>query len=388
MFLPFIYELRSRKVPVGTHEAVALAQALMKGLHESSLDGFYYVARALLIHDEKHLDSFDQAFAKTFQGIDVLSNSIHEKLLEWLQSAIEKGPELTAEELALLEQFDADELERMFEERLKEQQERHDGGNKWIGTGGTSPFGHSGRAARAGVRVGGAGGGRSAIRVATARNFRDYRNDILLDTRQISIALRKLRAFVRTGQATELDLDKTIDETAKNLGDLQVITRPERKPNTRLILLMDVGGSMDPFAHLVSRLFSAAQKATHFKELRTYYFHNCIYGRVYKSARMNEAVKLSELFSQTDKKYKLIVLGDALMAPWELMSVSGWPDDAGIEGLQWMLKLREQYPSSIWLNPEPPSAWWQSTINVLRSVFPMYPLTVEGVTEAVTRLNK
>jgi uncharacterized protein len=388
MFVPFLYELRGLKVPVGTQEAMALAQALGQGLHDSSLDGFYHVARALLIHDEKHLDAFDQAFAKTFSGVELKSNELHEKLLEWLREAAVRKADLTKEELALLEQFDAPALEKLFAQRLKEQTERHDGGNKWIGTAGTSPFGHSGRATRAGIRVGGTGGGRSALRVAQARGFRDYRNDLLLDTRQISVALRKLRSFLRVGQPHELDLDKTIYETAKNLGELEVVTRPPLKPNTRVILLMDVGGSMDPFAHAVSRLFSAAQKATHFKELRTYYFHNCIYGRVYKSARMSEAVKLSQLFSETDKKYKLIVLGDALMAPWELMSVSGWPDDAGIEGLQWMLKLREFYPSSCWLNPEPPSAWWQSTIHVLQSVFPMYPLTVDGVIDAVRTLSK
>lgn len=363
MFVPFLYELRSRKVPVGTQEAVALAGALARGLHDSSLEGFYFVARALLVHDEKHLDAFDQAFAKTFEGVDAQALEIHEKLLDWLKDAGERLPELSPEERALLEQFDRAELERLFQERLAEQKERHDRGNKWIGTAGTSPFGNSGRAARPGIRVGGGGGMRSAVAVAGQRNFKEYRDDLVLDVRQLGVALRKLRAFTREGQPDELDLDGTIDKTAKNLGDLEVVTRPPRKSNTRVILMMDVGGSMDPYAHLVSRLFTAAKKATHFRELRTYYFHNCIYGRVYKNARFSEPVKLSELFAETDRRYKLIIVGDALMAPWELMSVSGWQEDEGVEGVMWMMRLREHFPNAAWLNPEQPSSWWQSTID-------------------------
>jgi uncharacterized protein with von Willebrand factor type A (vWA) domain len=388
MFVPFLYELRARKVPVGTQEAVALAGALSKGLHDSSLEGFYHVARALLVHDEKHLDAFDQAFARTFEGVDAAALQLHEQLLEWVRQAAERGPLLTPEERALLEQFDRAELERLFEERLREQKERHDGGNRWIGTAGTSPFGNSGRAARPGIRVGGGGGLRSAVAVAGQRNFREYRDDLVLDVRQLGVALRKLRAFTREGQPDELDLDATIDKTAKNLGDLEVVTRPPRKSNTRVILMMDVGGSMDPYAHLVSRLFTAAKKATHFRELRTYYFHNCIYGRVYKNARFSEPVKLSDLFAETDRRYKLIIVGDALMAPWELMSVSGWQEDEGVEGVMWMMRLREHYPNAAWLNPEQPSAWWQSTIDVLRRIFPMYPLTLEGLGDAVHQLTR
>ena len=388
MFIPFLYELRARKVPVGTQEAVALAGALKAGLHDSSLEGFYFVARSLLIHDEKHLDAYDQAFAKVFQGVESFALELHEQLLEWLKDARQRLPELTEDEKKLLEQLDGDEIERLFQERLREQRERHDGGNKWIGTGGTSPFGHSGRAARPGIRVGGAGGGRSAVRVAGQRHFREYRDDLVLDVRQLGMALRKLRAFSREGNEQELDIDQTIYETARNLGDLEVVTRPPRKSNTRVILLMDVGGSMDPYAHLMSRLFTAAKKATHFKELRTYYFHNCVYGRVYKNARFSEPVSVSELFTETDRRYKLIVVGDALMAPWELMSSSGWPGDEGLEGIMWLAKLREHYPASAWINPEPPSAWWQTTIDVLRKVYPMYPLTLEGLGEAVSQLTR
>jgi uncharacterized protein with von Willebrand factor type A (vWA) domain len=388
MFLPFIYELRARKVPVGTQEAIALAQALKEGLHESSMEGFYFVARSLLIHDEKHLDAFDQAFGKYFEGLEPVATELHAQLLEWLKEARKRAADLTPEEKALLETFDRETLEKLFQERLKEQKERHDGGNKWIGTGGTSPFGHSGRAAREGIRVGGEGGSRSAVRVASERHFREYRDDLVLDVRQLGLALRKLRLFAREGHDTELDLDETIEETARNLGELEVVLRPPRKSNTRVILMMDVGGSMDPYAELVSRLFTAAKKATHFKELRTYYFHNCIYGRVYQKANFREALPLSQLFSETDRRYKLIIVGDALMAPWELMSRSGWADDHDWEGATWLMKLAEHYPSAAWLNPEPTNSWWQTTIEVVRRVFPMYPLTLEGLGEAVGSLTR
>ena len=385
MFIPFLYELRSRRVPVGTQEAVALARALEAGLHASSLDGFYNVARALLVHSEAHLDSFDLAFSKHFQGLEESGAAIHEELLEWLKEA--KGrPTLTDEEKALLESFDRETLEKLFADRLREQKERHDGGNKWIGTGGTSPFGHSG-AARPGIRVGGPGGNRSAYAVAGERRFRGYRDDVVLDVRQLAVALRKLRAFAREGSADELDLEGTIAETARNVGELEVVLRPPRKSNTRVILLMDVGGSMDPYADLMSRLFSAAKKATHFRELRTYYFHNCVYGRLYTSPAMRDAVPLSQLSAETGKHYKLIVVGDALMAPWELLDRSGWYD-SDTEGLTWLMRLREAFPHAVWLNPEPATAWYQSTIHVIRQVFPMFTLTLEGLGEAVEQLTR
>lgn len=388
MFVPFLYELRSRKVPVGATEAVALGQALVQGLHDSSLEGFYFIARALLVHDEKHLDAFDQAFAKHFQGIETSSMELTEQLLEWVREAKQPDRMLTPEEKALLDQLDLKTLEQLFEQRMKEQKERHDRGNKWIGTAGTSPFGNTGKAAREGVKVGEAAGMRSAVRMASERAYKEYRDDLVLDVRQMQLALRKLRAFAREGAHDELDLDATITETARNLGDLEVVTRPPRKSNTRVILLMDVGGSMDPFAHLVSRLFTAAKKATHFRELRTYYFHNCIYGRVYKQASFRDPITLPQLFAETDRRYKLIVVGDALMAPWELMSVSGWSDDEGLEGVVHLMRLREHFTASCWLNPEPPSSWWQTTVDVIRKVFPMYPLTLEGLGDAVGQLTK
>jgi uncharacterized protein with von Willebrand factor type A (vWA) domain len=388
MFIKFLYELRRRKVPVGTTEAVALARALSMGLHDSSVDGFYHVARALLIHSESHLDAFDEAFLVVFRGLEPKAIELQQSLLDWLADAIGRMPELSPEERALAEQLDLDELRKMFEERLREQKERHDGGNRWIGTGGTSPFGHSG-AARAGIRVGGSGKNRSAVQVAGERQYRGYRSDLALDVRQMQVALRKLRVFTRDGADEELDLDATIDETAKNAGEIEIVTRPPRRPNTRVILLMDVGGSMDPHAHLVSRLFSAASKASHFKELRTYYFHNCIYGSVYKTERFDTPLRLTDLFAECGPHYKVIFVGDALMAPYELLTPLGALDYAAenrVAGIEWLQQIAQHFPRAVWLNPETNESWHGGTIAYVRQVFPMYPLTIEGLSEAAQHL--
>lgn len=390
MLFEFLYELRRRKVPVGTHEAVALAGALKAGLHDSSLDGFYYVARSLLVHSEAHLDAFDQAFAAHFKGVEDKGTALADEVLQWLQGAKERVKDLTPEERALLETMDLEGLRKLFEERLREQRERHDRGNKWVGTGGTSPFGHSG-AAREGIRVGGPGGNRSAVQVAESRNYRGYRDDLTLDVRQTAVALRKLRAFAREGSFDELDVEETIQRTADNAGELEIVTRPPRRPTTRVILMMDVGGSMDPYIEQVSRLFSAASKATHFKELRTYYFHNCIYGRVYKSPRFDEALPVRDLIAECNEQYKLILVGDASMAPYELMERGGalgyWDPD-GEEGIVWLMRLAEHFKKSAWLNPEPRSAYGTGTIAAIARVFPMYPLTLEGLGEAIAHLTK
>jgi uncharacterized protein len=321
-FVPFLFELRKRKVKVGAHEAMALARALVLGLHDSSLDGFYHVARALLVHRESDLDAFDEAFAAHFRGVTQASLKLVDELEAWL-----KDPrplrQLSAEEKALLESLDMEELRRLFEERLREQKERHDGGNRWIGTGGTSPFGAQGFHPT-GLRVGSQGGGRSALGIADARRYRPYRSDLVLDVRQIEVALRKLRAFAREGADLELDLDGTIDQTAKNAGELEIVLRPPRKSNVRVLLLMDVGGSMDPHARLVSQLFSAAKRASNFRELVTYYFHNCVYGRLYQTERFDDPVKVRDVLEKCGPEYKLVVVGDAAMHPAELLGGGDW----------------------------------------------------------------
>ena len=205
----------------------------------------------------------------------------------------------------------------------------------------------------------------------------------------MDMALRKLRAFTREGAPDELDLDGTIDATAQNAGELEVVLRPPRRPNTRVILLMDVGGSMDPYAHVVDRLFSAAKQATHFKELRTYYFHNCVYGRVYRTERFSDPIPVPELLGECGPHYKLVMVGDALMAPYELMLRSSGTDlfdEQGPEGIVWLMQLAEHFHRHVWLNPEPPSAWWAQTVRTIRKVFPMFTLTLGGLGEAVTHL--
>ncbi len=388
MFVEFLYELRKRKVPVGAQEAVALASALSQGLHESSLDGFYHVARALLVHSEQHLDDFDLAFGEHFRGIPAKALEITEELLEWLKDP-KPMRELTEEERQMLQSLDLESVKQQLKDRLREQRERHDGGNRWIGTGGTSPFGRGGES-KNGINIGGSSGkGKGgAMQAADARKYKPYRSDAALDIRQIEVALRKLRAFAREGTDVELDLDGTIDATARNAGELEVIVRPPRRNNTRVILMMDVGGSMEPYREYVQQLFSAAKRATHWKELRTYFFHNCVYGRVWKSDGFQESVNLTDLMNECGKHYKLVMLGDALMAPYELLGSAGFGDDDRVSGLEWLVKLRNHFERSVWLNPEPPRGWKGNTIEPIAKVFPMYPLTVEGLGEGVDELRK
>ncbi|MBI3558610.1 MAG: VWA domain-containing protein [Deltaproteobacteria bacterium] len=392
MIVPLILELRKRRVPVGLQEIVALAHALAGGLHESSLEQYYYVARALLIHDESRLDDFDQVFGFLYKGVPFAAKQLTDELFEWLQNPRDR-PELTDEEKAGLKNLDLDELKRMYEERLREQTGRHDGGGHWIGTGGRSPFGTngfhpSGISLRSGPQTN-PGGGRSILRTADARRYRGYRNDLILDVRQLEVALRKLRSFDRDGCLSELDLDKTVDATARNFGDLELVLRKPRRPNTRVILMMDAGGSMDPFATLVSQLFSAAKRATHWKELRTYYFHNCVYGRLYRTDGLSDAVLVRDLLRECDARYKLIFVGDASMAPYELLG-DAWSttEEDRVSGLQWLVTLRRHFTDSIWLNPDQSPLWEGSTTETIARIFPMFGLTISGLEEGLAYLKK
>ncbi len=388
MIVDFILDLRREGLKVGPLEAVTLARALVMGLHESSLEGFYDVSRALLVHREADLDAFDRAFSKRFRGIAVASLDVVKVLEDWLRDPA-KLKLLSEEERKAIEALSIDELKAMLEERLREQKGRHEGGNKWIGTGGTSPFG-SGGFHPSGVRIGG-GGGRSAIAVADARRFKNYRSDVVLDVRAIEVALGKLKALAREGEP-ELDVDETIDATARQAGELEIVLRPPRKPNVKVLLLMDVGGSMDPHAELVSKLFSAAKRASNFRKLESYYFHNAIYGRVYEDAAMREPVRVSELLRQLDRSWKLVMLGDALMHPAELIggSWSTWQNDRGrgdMNALGWFHELATHFDRHAWLNPEP-EAYWNGTAEQIRKVFPMFELTLDGLGEAVRHLSR
>lgn len=393
MFFGLLYRLRDLKVPVGVAEAVTLADAMSRGLHGQTLDGFYYLSRALLIHHESHLDSFDQAFLAEFADGEMPDLSLTDELAQWLEDAAEQFGQREDDDrdpfAESLSQEELDDLRRQFEERLREQTERHDGGNYWIGTGGTSPFGQSGFA-RTGISTGSTGGGRAAIRTADARQYRGYRSDVSLDIRQFEVALRRLRAFVREGAEEELDIERTIDATAANAGDIEIVTRPPSRPNTHVILMIDVGGSMFPYSQLMSQLFSATKKATHFKDLRTYYFHNLIYGRVFETDRFSEPIWLNDLMRRCDSNYKLIIVGDAYMAPYELWAGSPLsPDeDVRVSGLDCIDLLTRHYPRSVWLNPEPQNRWRGSTIETIAERIDMYPMTVEGLTDAMKHLNR
>ena len=371
---------------------MSLARALAMGLHDSSLDGFYHVARAVCVHREGDLDAFDQAFLSHFRGIETASLKLLDELESWLEDARARR-ELSDEELALIRSLDMEELRRLFEERMKEQKERHDGGNRWIGTGGTSPFGANG-AHPSGLRVGPMGGGRSAMGIADARRYKPYRSDLVLDVRQIEVALRKLRAFAREGDALELDLDETISETAKNAGELEIVLRPPKRSNVRVLLLMDVGGSMDPHAHVVSQLFSAAKRASNIRELKTYYFHNCIYGNLYATERFVDPIRARDVLEACHADYKLVVVGDAAMHPAELLGGGDWayyssrPGEGSMPGIRWMQLIADHFRKSAWLNPDPPQYWMGGTAEALSQLFPMFQLTLDGLGEAIGHLSR
>ncbi|HEX5035783.1 MAG TPA: VWA domain-containing protein [bacterium] len=388
MFLAFFYTLRAFKIPVGTQEWLYLMEALSRDLHEASLDRFYYLARSLLVKSEALYDLFDQAFLVCFGGLEA-DTDIKKELLDWLNRFVDPSqrPELPPD----AETLNLEELRKRFLERLQEQLEQHNGGNYWIGTGGTSPFGHSG-SHPSGIRIGGPGGGRSAIQVAEERRFENYRHDRILDTRQMNVALKRLRRLDRVGVQDELNIEKTIDKTCKNAGEIELVIEPPRKNQTELLLLMDVGGSMDPYARLCESLFSAAHSSTHFKAFRHFYFHNCVYSKVYTDMEQREAIPTEELFRKFRNTFHVIFVGDACMSPYELFAVGGaidYFDHNDTPGIEWLKRIRRHYARSVWLNPEPERTWnYHPTIQAIAKIFKMYPLSVEGLTKAVDELRR
>ena len=383
MFVDFFYLMRQRGIPVSLTEWMTLMEGLDKGLAHGSLIGFYHLCRAICVKSEGHFDAYDQCFAEHFGGGEADPAAL-ERVLEWLQSPIAPRS-LTPEQVAALEALDLEELRRRFEERLQEQTERHDGGRHWIGTGGTSPFGHGGTNP-GGVRVGGAGGGRSAVQVASDRRFKNLRHDVVLDVRQIGMALRRLRKLGRHGRPDELDLEGTIDETARNAGDIELVFRPERKNSVKLLLLMDVGGSMTPYAQLCERLFSAAHAATHFKAFKHYFFHNCVYETLFSDMYRRDGEPTSKVLAELDRTWFCIVVGDAAMAPYELMSPGGSVDyfhQNAEAGVVWLNRIHERMPRSLWLNPEPRTYWDLPTTRMIQQIFSMFPLTLDGLEEGL-----
>ena len=389
MFHNLFYELRNEGVPVGIHEWMTLMEAMRKGLHGASLPRFYHLARSCLVKSETYFDSYDRVFLRVFEGVEG-SLGIEDEVLEWLRQAKDMS-KLSPEELEALERLSSDELMRRFLDTLAEQTERHDGGDRWVGTGGRSPFGNSGQHPT-GIRVGGRSRNRSAMKVAGERRFRDYRTDVTLDTRQIRVALKRLRSLTREGLASELDLDETIEETCRNAGEIEFVFRPPEKNNVRLLLLMDVGGTMDPFFEPVSRLITALHEERGLRDMRAYYFHNCIYGRLYRNGLMRDrdAISTGDLLRGLDERWKLVIVGDAAMHPAELFEPYGNISHhlaTETAGISWLQKIAGHFERSVWINPEDRPYWDGSpTCRVIQRLFPMFHLSVDGLTEAVTAL--
>jgi len=394
LFTEFFYELRSQGVPVSVNEWYTLLEALERGLAGSSLTGFYYLCRSVLVKSEVYYDKFDLAFARFFEGVET-PEDLPEKIWEWL--ARELPDDHTIRMMGELKQYDLDMLKKMLAERLARQNEEHHGGNYWVGTGGTSPFGHSGYHP-GGIRLGGESRNHSAVKVAAQRRFAAFRDDATLDTRQFQMALRKLRQFTTRleGPRTELDVEATIEATGNNAGRLKLIWNRPRQNAIKVLLLMDSGGSMLAYTRLCNQLFTAVNRSSHFKDLKIYYFHNCIYDWLYPdpACRQSESLKTLHVLNNLDSDYRVILVGDASMAPSELLRPGGiidWGLNNEEPGLAWLQRIKQHFEHCVWLNPIPANYWqWMEgayTIKLIGEVFPMYELTLNGLEKAVKKLK-
>ena len=394
MLIDFFYTLRSAKLPVSVKEYLTLLEALQANVvgpnsDASSMDDFYHLSRMILVKDEKHFDKFDKAFGAYFKGVEMLTDFTADVPLEWLKKTLEN--ELTPEQKAAIEKMGWDELMETLKKRLEEQKERHQGGNKWIGTGGTSPFGNSGYNPQ-GIRIGGKGGNKSAIKVWEQRAYQDYDDGVELGTRNIKVALLRLRRFAREGAEDEFDLDNTIRSTAANAGYLDIKMRPERHNNVKVLLLMDVGGTMDEHVARVEELFSAVKGE--FKHLEFFYFHNCVYDFLWKNNRRRFAEKFDtwDVIRKYNKDHKLIFVGDATMSPYEILQPGGSVEYNNEEaGAEWLQRLTHAYPKFAWINPEPLGVWqYRQSISIIQQMVSnrMFPLTLKGLEDAMRMLSK
>ncbi|MDO4482487.1 MAG: VWA domain-containing protein [Bacillota bacterium] len=394
MFINFFYLLRARGLKVSMNEWMTLIQALDMGLCRSSLVDFYYLCRSIVVKSESEFDKFDMAFAEFFKGVET-ADDIPDEVWKWLDEEIKPAAMLDK----LKQEFpsyELDELLKMLEERLKEQTEAHQGGNYWVGTGGTSVFGHNGYNP-AGIRVGGESRHRSAVKVAGERNFRDFRQDNILDTRQFQMAFRKLRQFSSRVDAerTELDVEGTVQETCDNAGLLSLVYEKPRQNTVKVLLLFDSDGSMTPYAKMCSMLFQAANKSNHFKDIKTFYFHNCIYDHLYETphCRWGDWIDTEWVFKNLSSEYKVIIVGDASMAPSELMSRGGssyYSHYNEIPGIEWLERIKRHFSHVVWLNPIKQAYWAYDygcfTIERIGTVFPMFELSLEGLENAIKKL--
>lgn len=399
MFEGLFYGLRARGVPVAMDEWLALQEALSRGLADSSLSRFYLLARALLVKSESHYDDYDLAFAEYLSGLEQADDAIADRVWEWLA----ENPDvlrLPSRDLRALgeamSRVNLDALRERLAERLANQTEAHRGGSRHIGTGGTSPFGHSGWHP-GGIRIGGEGRNRTAAQIAGERRFREHRSDQTLGVREMGVALRRLRRLTTRleGPATELDLDATIAATADGGGGLRLEFRRPRRNAVRVLLLLDVGGSMDEHAALVDRLFSAVHQGGRFRDLTVRHFHNCVYDRIYESAELlpSRSEATLDLLARMSPDHKLVVVGDACMAPSELAMVGGAIDyhqHNDEPGWVWLERLAMRFGSRAWLNPVPEAMWGRvhgaRTLGAVRTLFPMHELSLDGLTGAVEGL--
>lgn len=395
MLIDFFYALRAAKLPVSVREFLTLLEALHAGVAGPrsqdawSMEDFYHLSRTALVKDEKHFDKFDRAFAAYFKGVELLTDITKDIPADWLRKMLER--ELTPEQKAAIEKMGWDELMETLRKRLEEQKERHEGGSKWIGTGGTSPFGHGGYNPQ-GIRIGGAGNNKSAVKVWEQRAYRDYDDTQELGTRNIKVALRRLRKFARTGSDLELDLPDTIRSTAANAGWLDIKMVPERHNNVKLLLLMDVGGTMDEHIQRVEELFSAVK--SEFKHLEFYYFHNCVYDFMWKNNRRRFAEKFPtwDVIRKYNKDYKLVFVGDATMSPYEIVQPGGSVEYNNEEaGAEWLQRLTHAFPRHAWINPEPQGVWqYRQSIAIIQQLVGgrMFPLSLKGLEDAMRLLSK
>ena len=389
MLIDFFFTLRDAKVPVTIKEFLTLLEALDKNVIAPSLDAFYYLARLTLVKDEAHFDKFDKAFGAYFKGIDTVFDTKADIPLDWLIKRLER--ELTPEQKAELQKLGYDKLMARLQELLKEQKERHEGGSKWIGTGGTSPFGHGGTNPE-GIRIGGQGGKRSAVKVWEQRSYRDYDAERELGTRNIKVALRRLRRFARQGAADELALDDTIRSTANNAGWLDIKMQPERRNRIKVLMLLDVGGSMDDHIERTEELFSAAK--SEFKHMDFFYFHNCVYDFLWKQNRRRHAERFPtwDILRTYPPDTRLLFVGDATMSPYEILAPGGSVEYNNDEpGAAWLARFVNAFPRFAWLNPEPENLWqYRQSIAIIRQIMGnrMFPVTIDGLERAMRLLSK
>ncbi|NLD70098.1 MAG: VWA domain-containing protein [Limnobacter sp.] len=391
MLIDFFLHLRQAKLPVSIKEYLMLLEAMKQHVIGTSVDDFYWLSRAALVKDERNFDKFDKAFGVYFKGVQAIQGIDVDVPLEWLKRQLQR--EFTAEEKAAIEAMGGlDKLMERLRELLEEQKSRHEGGSKWIGTNGTSPFGNGGYNPE-GIRIGGpSAGNRTAVKVWEQRAYRDYDDQVELGTRNIKVALRRLRRFAREGADEELDLDGTIAHTARNAGYLDIKMRPERHNTIKVLMLLDVGGTMDDHIKRTEELFSATK--SEFKHLEFYYFHNCVYDFVWKNNRRRHSERFAtwDILRKYNSDYRLVIVGDATMSPYEILQPGGSVEYNNEEaGAIWLRRLVERFPKYAWLNPEPEGVWeYRQSISVIRQLMGgrMYPVTLQGLERAMRELSR